>query len=143
MKGLKSREFLVTNLNQWDPHPLNITKNHISKVQSNYDVLATTKKRGPQIVEHFNTIAFQFQISKNFPETTQLLKNFIEYQIKRVYHEGKVGSILTHQTLTQNSPTNKWSKHSNYNRNHELRSGPKRFNQIKMVSTNSEESQSS
>jgi hypothetical protein len=47
MKGLKSREFLVTNLNQWDPHPLNITKNHISKVQSNYDVLATTNKRGP------------------------------------------------------------------------------------------------
>jgi len=85
-------EFIVENLNVWDPHPINIT--HIETVEKSYTSLADGE-RGPQIAEHFNSIVTQFSIKSKHKETVKLLSNFILNCISRIYNEGKVGIQLT------------------------------------------------
>jgi hypothetical protein len=53
LKGV-FHEFIAENVNTWDPHPINIV--HSETVIKNYQTLAEAA-RGPQISEHFNTIA--------------------------------------------------------------------------------------
>jgi len=73
LKDIK-QEFKVTCLNKWDPHSVNISD--IAKVGKNYITLAESDK-GPQIIEHNNSIAVQFIIDERYPETIKLLCNFI------------------------------------------------------------------
>ena len=53
VKGV-SYEFVVENINKWDPHPINIV--NIETVKKAYQIIADAK-RGPQIAMHLNTIA--------------------------------------------------------------------------------------
>ena len=62
-------EFKVNCLNTWDAHPINIT--NLLSVRRNYTTLAECTK-GPIIVEHRNTVATQFSIDCNYPETIQI-----------------------------------------------------------------------
>ena len=57
-------EFLVENNFSWETHPINITNVHICK--KNYNVLAESESN-PIVVEHLNTVACQFYISKKYP----------------------------------------------------------------------------
>ena len=63
-------EFIVENVNVWDPHPINIV--HPETIVKTYSELATGE-RGPQVAEHFNTIVTQFPIKSKHKETVKLL----------------------------------------------------------------------
>lgn len=84
-------EFIVENIQKWDPHPINIV--NIETIKKLYTVLAEGE-RGPQIAEHFNTIAIQFPIRAKHPETIKLLQNFITNALTRISNEDKVGVNL-------------------------------------------------
>ena len=58
--------FVVTNTNRYDPHPINITQ--IQHVCKNYETIAESE-RGPQIAEHVNSLALQFNIDRKIAET--------------------------------------------------------------------------
>lgn len=73
LREIKS-EFKVCSLNKWNAHPINIT--NISLVGRNYTILAESM-RGPQIIEHKNTFALQFQITSKCSESIQILNNYI------------------------------------------------------------------
>lgn len=84
-------EFLVENVNQWDPHPVNIC--YPETVKTSYKTLADGE-RGPQIAEHQNSIVTQFPIQSKHKETVKLLQNFILQALSKVVIEGKVGIKL-------------------------------------------------
>lgn len=84
-------EFIVENINTWDPHPINITQ--LETVQKMYSSLADGE-RGPQIAEHFNSIVTQFSIKHKHKETMMLLQNFLIHSLQLVSTKGKVGSFL-------------------------------------------------
>ena len=90
LKGLP-HEFICENRNTWDPHPVAIT--HPETVVHPPTILSDGA-RGPQISEHFNTIATQFPILKKHPETVKLLENFIHKALLRITNVEKVGSQL-------------------------------------------------
>lgn len=95
MKDLKP-EFKACCLNKWDPHQINITD--IGKVGKNYVILAENDK-GPQIVEHNNTLAVQFTVERKYLETVKLLNNFItrmseDIKVIFVYYEIRLSTEL-------------------------------------------------
>jgi len=67
------KKFLVLEKNAWDSHPVNVTQADI--VGSNYHTLADNE-RGPNIIEHKNTLATLFHVNPKYPETVQILTNF-------------------------------------------------------------------
>ena len=77
------QSFKVPKKNKWDPHPINIQKDCIYKVGGNYIVLADSG-RGPQIIEHKQTIAIQFHFDSKYPESLTLLKNFISTKASEI-----------------------------------------------------------
>lgn len=79
-------DFKTNCLNRWDVHPINITK--ICTIGRNYTILAETSK-GPAIIEHRNTVALQFVISANFPETVRILNNFITAKYTEINNKAK------------------------------------------------------
>lgn len=79
-KGIKE-EFRTKSINRWDPHPINITD--IKNVKSIYKVLAESV-RGPQVAEHNNCISVQFEICPKYPETIQIIKNFISRKLLEI-----------------------------------------------------------
>ena len=85
-KGVKPK-FIVENKNAWDPHPINIT--NILHVEKNYTNLAESE-RGPQVIEHKNTIAIQFHISHLYPDTIKILHNFVERRLKQIQTDDKL-----------------------------------------------------
>jgi len=68
------QEFVVENKNTWDPHPVNIT--NVELVSRNYDTIAESE-RGPQIVEHLNSLCVQFHVDPKYKESVKVLSNFI------------------------------------------------------------------
>ncbi len=73
LRGLP-QEFKVFARNRWDPHPVNIT--NLAVVRENYRILVESE-RGPQIIEHENALAIQFVVSPKYPESVQVLANFV------------------------------------------------------------------
>lgn len=90
-KGLSHFEFLIDNKQQWEVHPVNITLEDVREVQKSYQILAISEKI-PQIVEHFNTIATQFNLNHVQTQSILFLKNFMAYQLERMSIEGKIGT---------------------------------------------------
>ena len=84
-------EFVVENVNTWDPHPVSIV--HQEVVTKNYTTLAEGE-RGPQIAEHRNSILTQFPIKGKHKETVALLTNFITKSLQRVSTNGRIGEHL-------------------------------------------------
>ena len=74
-------QFLVENRFSWDTHPVNITD--VKIVKQNYYVLAESEK-SPVIIEHLNTIGVQFYINNQYPQTVQILSNFIKNKISDI-----------------------------------------------------------
>jgi hypothetical protein len=52
-------------------------------------------ERGPQISEHYNTVAIQFPIRSKHPNTFRILQNFITNTLTRISNEGKIGLNLS------------------------------------------------
>jgi hypothetical protein len=90
VKGLY-HEFIVENINTWDPHTTSIV--NLATVEKTYTTIAEGD-RGPQIAEHFNTVATQFPIRGKHKETVKILSNFLDNCLMRVSNEGKVGITL-------------------------------------------------
>jgi hypothetical protein len=67
MKNI-SKRFLAECKNTWDPHPFNIRAEDVNVVQQNYNVIADSA-RGPQVAEHFNCIATQFNLCMKYKES--------------------------------------------------------------------------
>lgn len=83
--------FLVINKNQWDPHPINIT--NVEQVIKNYTIIGENEK-GPQLVEHRNTLACQFHINIRYKETVKVIENFIKYKILEIQKVDKIHITL-------------------------------------------------
>ena len=66
----------------------------------NYTVLAESE-RGPQIVEHRNTLAVQFHISSKYLETVKALENFIKYKILEIQKVERMHITLNQADLNQ------------------------------------------
>ncbi|CDW75232.1 UNKNOWN [Stylonychia lemnae] len=92
------QEFVVDNHNSWDPHPVNIT--NIQQIQTNYDTLAESE-RGPQIVQHMNTVAVQFHIDRKYKESLTVLQNFIIIKLGLFQSQGKIDFTLDQAYLRQ------------------------------------------
>ena len=75
------QKFLVIGKNAWDPHPINVTQAGL--VGPNYHTLADNEK-GPNIIEHKNTIATLFHIDGNHIETVKILDNFVRHNINLI-----------------------------------------------------------
>ena len=84
-------QFIVENVNTWDPHPISIT--NIETILKMYQTLADGEK-GPQIAEHLNTVALQFPIKLRHTETIKILQNFIDHALTMVTNNEKVGEKL-------------------------------------------------
>lgn len=70
-------EFKIPFKSHWDVHHFNF----INELKT-FTVLAETK-HGPQIIQHApNCIATQFAISKKYPDTVQIFKNFIVHKLR-------------------------------------------------------------
>ena len=82
LRGLKM-EFKTSQKNKWDPHPINIQENAAGYIGNNYFVLAESDK-GPQIVEHNNTIATQFHLDPIYSQSIQILDNFVKLLISNI-----------------------------------------------------------
>ena len=65
-KDIDYREFKVQLKHNWNPHKFNLTNKSVNQIQNNFNTLGSHQK-GPCIVEHFNTIALQFQIRNATP----------------------------------------------------------------------------
>lgn len=74
-KGLGFREFLVPNLNAWDVHPTNATE------KDNVFTVLAESERGPQIIIHQNFVGVQFHINSKYPETLEVLRNFVVHMM--------------------------------------------------------------
>eukprot|EP00347_Sterkiella_histriomuscorum_P012234 403369376 len=91
-------EFVVDNHNSWDPHPINIT--NIQLVQTNYDTFAESE-RGPQIIQHLNTVAVQFHIDKKYKESVLVLANYVAIKLGQFQSSGKIDLTLDQAYLRQ------------------------------------------
>ena len=81
VKDLPS-EFKVACYNKWEVHPVNIAS--IKTVGKNYTVLVESE-RGPIMIEHNrDCLAVQFNIEKKYPETLQVVANFIAKMAENV-----------------------------------------------------------
>lgn len=68
---------MVDAQNTWDAHPINVQIKELGRVVKNYEPLVIGE-RGPVVAIHGNTVATQFGIDRQYPETVQILRNFIE-----------------------------------------------------------------
>ena len=84
------QEFIVSNKNTWDPHPVNLLKT--STLSKNYYIMAESE-RGPQIAIHKNSLVCQFHIELKYPQTVQILTNFIRQHLILIQnsHISKLG----------------------------------------------------
>ena len=102
-KNVDQRSFKVQIRRTWDAHPFNITNQVISTVQQNYQTLVDHQK-GPCVIEHFNTVATQFQVCQTTPVSLTILLNFINEQMLRMYSKGSLGSKLSNINFGINHP---------------------------------------
>mmetsp|Transcript_29790 Transcript_29790/g.45428 ORF Transcript_29790/g.45428 Transcript_29790/m.45428 type:complete len:111 (+) Transcript_29790:806-1138(+) len=92
-EGIGVNEFLVSHKTKWESHPVNVTTENIDNVQENYTTLAAHQD-GTMIAQHFGTIATIFRVSKTQKETVQMLRNFLEFNLRRLRDEGCLGERL-------------------------------------------------
>lgn len=95
-------EFLVSNSNIWDPHP--VKSNSVTGNNGKYMELAESD-RGPQIVTHENSTVTQFHINKNQPETWILLNNFVLHFVNKIYNKEKVDLSAQESRISHYDPS--------------------------------------
>lgn len=93
LKGIEQSSFVADCLTNWDPHPININKDHFVQMQGCYSRLADNI-RGPQIAEHINTLVCQFAVKPGHRETSIILANFVEHMLHRIATEGRIGRAM-------------------------------------------------
>lgn len=96
LKGIEA-EFKANCLNKWNAHSVNIT--NIAVVRRNYTILAECSK-GPIIVEHNNTLAAQFTVDPNYPETVKMLKNFVRKKVADLTEQPKQANSANYRHPT-------------------------------------------
>lgn len=67
--------------NSWDIHPVNS-----ADTDNIYKIFAESN-RGPMVIMLSNTICTQFHINQKYPETVQMLQNFVVYMSEKIYSE--------------------------------------------------------
>ncbi len=81
-----SSQYLVLHDNLWDVHPVNLT--YVSYIKRNYTTLSDCD-RGPEVVEHDNSIAMQSNVSKTYPQTIAILRNFVRHKMLEIFSQGR------------------------------------------------------
>ncbi|EAR85528.2 hypothetical protein TTHERM_00442780 (macronuclear) [Tetrahymena thermophila SB210] len=76
-------EFLVPSKNQWDAHPIAFVN-----PQKTYTVLADSRFTVQIIEPNPYTLGCQFNVTKKYPQTVQVLCNFIKHQLDKI-RQGK------------------------------------------------------
>ena len=125
------RTFIMQNRNLWDPHPVNLTT--MGSVARNYTVLAESE-RGPQAIEHDNTIASQFHVHPNYPIALVILKNFVEKWLRDIQIQEKIGSDL--DTANKNEKGRTFTHHLMKSINQGERSTQNKLNRPKSQISN-------
>lgn len=85
------REFVAINESMWDPHPISMMTT--SAYDKNYTTIAESEK-GPEVIEHMNTIAVQFHIEKKYSATVQLLNNFVNQKFEVIVEHSRADMSL-------------------------------------------------
>lgn len=80
--ALTNHEFLAPMLSQWQVHPFNFRVKN-----KTFDVLADCNV-GPQIITftNDNVLATQFELSKTYPDTVSILRNFLRKKLVQMKH---------------------------------------------------------
>jgi hypothetical protein len=104
--------FKVTKKNKWDAHPVNIQKDCINNVGTNYVVLGETD-RGPQIIEHKSTIALQCHFDINYEESVIILRNYIAKKAADIRYRKDSCVNLDEAYLKSKQPPTKFDEDSN------------------------------
>ena len=85
------REFVAINESMWDPHPIGMKTT--SAYDINYTIIAESEK-GPEVIEHLNTIAVQFHIEKKYSATVELLNNFVNKKFELIIELSRADMTL-------------------------------------------------
>lgn len=85
------KDFVAINESMWDPHPIGMATT--SAYEVNYTTIAESEK-GPEVVEHRNTIAVQFHIEKKYMATVQLMNNFINRKFELIIENSRADMTL-------------------------------------------------
>lgn len=89
VKDIGLQEFLVCQKNSWDIHAVNVCDKN-----SCYTILAESD-RSPQVITQSNTAAVLFNIDSNYPQSTKVLKNFIEHMLQEYSIHQKLDAPLS------------------------------------------------
>ncbi|CAG9318747.1 unnamed protein product [Blepharisma stoltei] len=81
VKNIGLQDFLIPQCNAWDIHPIALPDN-----DNRFQVFAETQ-RGSQLIIHHNAVGSMFHINPKYPQTVQVLKNFVEYMIEKIQKE--------------------------------------------------------
>lgn len=84
-------EFVAINESLWDPHPVGLATS--SPWEVNYSAIAESE-RGPEIVEHKNTMATQFHIETKYEATIKLLQNFVDKKFELISNMSRADMTL-------------------------------------------------
>jgi len=84
-------KFVASNESLWNAHSVELAST--SAYEVNYQTLAESNK-GPEVIEHKNTIAMQFHIDKNYEATILLLQNFVDHRILSIQEKGKMHMMI-------------------------------------------------
>jgi hypothetical protein len=74
-------EFVAINESLWDPHPIGLSTTNSSAV--NYTTLAESE-RGPELVEHMNTIATQLHVEYKYEPTIKMIHNYVDKKFELI-----------------------------------------------------------
>ena len=86
-----NKEFVAINESMWDPHPIGMKTT--SAYDKNYKTIADSEK-GPEVIEHFNTVAVQFHIEKKYSATVEILNNFVNKKFELIIETSKADLTL-------------------------------------------------
>jgi len=84
-------EFVAINESLWDPHPIGLSTT--SAYEVNYSTIAESD-RGPEVIEHRNTIAMQIHIESKYEPTIKLINNFINKKFELITEMSRADMTL-------------------------------------------------
>jgi hypothetical protein len=90
LKNLPS-QFVASHESLWNAHSVDLAST--SAYEVNYRVLVESSK-GPEVIEHKNTIAMQLHIDKAYESTITLLQNFVNHNILLIQEHGRTHLMI-------------------------------------------------
>mmetsp|Transcript_32700 Transcript_32700/g.28966 ORF Transcript_32700/g.28966 Transcript_32700/m.28966 type:complete len:253 (+) Transcript_32700:630-1388(+) len=84
-------QFVASHESLWNVHE--VALGTTSAYEVNYNIIVDSEK-GPEVLQHKNTVATQFHIDKNYECTTKIMKNFVDFHIMKIQEKGKIHLMI-------------------------------------------------